>query len=310
MAQPLNTEELPPYDILDFSHGTNTTTSLTILCYGLRFHITVSTTNIQDDPQATEQYLSLLQKLDSEDYAEEENDKESTEGGDPMENICFWIAIKCHPAYLSAAVLALRIPYVEDSKIMLIQDEADGDGDVLLSRRPKKVSLVESGAIRFYKPTYCSEQADREILALDRIKSMGLSDVRVPRVYELVKGQEDHTDSTNISGILLEYIEHRGTLADIDMDDTPWHVREKWIEQFQSMIGRLHAAGIVWGDAKPDNVLVDANGEDLWVVDFEGGVTEGWVDADKAESREGDLQGVLRIMGFLGGSDGSKGVAV
>lgn len=43
-------------------------------------------------------------------------------------------------------------------------------------------------------------------------------------------------------------------------------------------------------------VVVDGN---LWIVDFGGGVTEGWVDVDKADSRERDLQALSRITEIL-----------
>ena len=60
----------------------------------------------------------------------------------------------------------------------------------------------------------------------------------------------------------------------------------------------LHEAGIVWGDTKPDNILVDVYG-DAWLIDFGGGRTEGWVDPDKAETVDGDLQGLERILKFI-----------
>ncbi|KAK2924448.1 hypothetical protein FoTM2_014725 [Fusarium oxysporum f. sp. vasinfectum] len=54
----------------------------------------------------------------------------------------------------------------------------------------------------------------------------------------------------------------------------------------------LHEEGIVWGDAKPDNVLIDKD-ENAWIIDFGGSYTPGWVDEDKAETFEGDYQGKL-----------------
>lgn len=58
-------------------------------------------------------------------------------------------------------------------------------------------------------------------------------------------------------------------------------------------------SGIIWGDAKPDNVLIDSN-QDAWVVDFGGGYTEGWVPKQLAETMEGDRHGLEKIVEFIG----------
>ncbi|GKZ29643.1 hypothetical protein AbraIFM66950_005924, partial [Aspergillus brasiliensis] len=90
-AQSPATEALPPYDILDFFYGISTEAELTILCYGRRFHIPVSAENLQGDPNLESEYLSLLRKLDSDEPFEQDEDL-----GDPMEELCFWIAFKCN----------------------------------------------------------------------------------------------------------------------------------------------------------------------------------------------------------------------
>ena len=41
----------------------------------------------------------------------------------------------------------------------------------------------------------------------------------------------------------------------------------------------MHDTGIVWVDAKPDNVLTDQN-NDAWIIDFGGGYTDGWASKD------------------------------
>ncbi|KAB8201829.1 hypothetical protein BDV34DRAFT_228899 [Aspergillus parasiticus] len=342
-SSPETEEELPNYEMLEFYRGDDTHTELTIQCYDLRFHITVSGTAIQDDVSTTKEYMSLLRKLDSEDSTGEvEEDSESE--GDAMENMCFWIASKCNSAMrvlssreektqvrtlhdwfyaktlvlvlrardgklyvcsssiyqqdfasmviLSRSVCELNIPSIEASNITILLDETDEE---TLPRRPKKVS-VGSNTIRFYKPTYTSEQANREVTSLIHIKSTHLSNtILTPTLHELVKNPEDHS---SISGILLEYIPHYNTLADIDLDNTPVSILVRWKDQLQSMVHSLHSAAIILGDAKPDNVLVDVD-DNLWIIDFGGGVTEGWVDGDKADSREGDLQALSKSIEIL-----------
>jgi hypothetical protein len=44
--------------------------------------------------------------------------------------------------------------------------------------------------------------------------------------------------------------------------------------------------------------MIDKN-NDAWLIHLGGGHTEGWVDEDKAGTKEGDLQGVARIVGHL-----------
>ncbi|KAK3309407.1 uncharacterized protein B0T15DRAFT_563816 [Chaetomium strumarium] len=75
-------------------------------------------------------------------------------------------------------------------------------------------------------------------------------------------------------------------------------VMERWAQQIRGTLAALHRAGITWGDAKPDNVLIDVHGN-AWIVDFGGGRTEGWVDSAKAETVEGDLQALERILDFI-----------
>jgi serine/threonine protein kinase len=63
-------------------------------------------------------------------------------------------------------------------------------------------------------------------------------------------------------------------------------------------VSLLHDNGIIWGDAKADNFMVDANDE-LWIIDFGGSYTEGWVDPDISETLEGDDMGLEKIQAAL-----------
>ena len=69
--------------------------------------------------------------------------------------------------------------------------------------------------------------------------------------------------------------------------------------QVKEIVNQLHVIGVVWGDVKPDNVLIDNKG-DAWVVDFGGGYSPDWVDHEKRDTLDGDLQGISRLETFLG----------
>lgn len=139
-----------------------------------------------------------------------------------------------------------------------------------------------------------------------------LADTRICRLHGLIIDDDEdflqHYPSDSgeelfsrkrLVGLLLTYIENKGTLGGV----APWsdctdEDRLRWSMQIHNCVKCLHKAGVVWGDAKPDNVLVDMKG-DAWLIDFGGSYTEGWVDEDKKETVEGDLQGVQRIDDWL-----------
>lgn len=96
-AQAQSTESLSQDDILDFGYGVGSESYLIILCYSKRFYITVSGENLQGDPRATDIYLALLWKFDSDEPVEETIDvSEGEYYGDPMEELCFWIGLVCN----------------------------------------------------------------------------------------------------------------------------------------------------------------------------------------------------------------------
>jgi hypothetical protein len=99
-------------------------------------------------------------------------------------------------------------------------------------------------------------------------------------------------------GMLFTWIPNKGVLSKARAAAAPPELRERWASQIQRSVDLLHKKGIVWGDAKAENVLVDQN-DDAWVVDFGGGYTLGWVDEDKAGTLEGDRQGLVKILNML-----------
>ncbi|EDO01724.1 hypothetical protein SS1G_04199 [Sclerotinia sclerotiorum 1980 UF-70] len=104
-------------------------------------------------------------------------------------------------------------------------------------------------------------------------------------------------DLKRLVGMLVYYIDNKGTLEEIAPQSDNEH-QCRWATELESIVGELHSAGLVWGDAKPSNLLIDQN-DQLWLIDLEGSYTPGWVDENNRESQKGDLQGVERIKEWL-----------
>ncbi len=96
-------------------------------------------------------------------------------------------------------------------------------------------------------------------------------------------------------GVLIVYIDNKGTLC------KKCHDKGKllrWADELGAIVDDMHEAGLVWGDAKPHNVPV-GHEDELWVIDVDGSYTEGWVDKNKKETKEGDLQALDKIKDWL-----------
>ncbi|KAH6635116.1 hypothetical protein B0J18DRAFT_417941 [Chaetomium sp. MPI-SDFR-AT-0129] len=129
------------------------------------------------------------------------------------------------------------------------------------------------------------------------LKSNVVPEARVVRLLGVVAAEDGR-----VAGPLLTYVDCRrendGILDGIYLRRTPIPARERWVSQIKEAVQQLHEGGVVWGDAKADNVLIDKkNG--AWLIDFGGGYTEGWTDKEKSGTKEGDLQGVERIVDYL-----------
>jgi tRNA A-37 threonylcarbamoyl transferase component Bud32 len=99
-----------------------------------------------------------------------------------------------------------------------------------------------------------------------------------------------------VEGIIIEYIQNAKSLRDAD-SITSVQCR-RWTGQIRSAIEYLHANGLVWGDAKADNVLI-REGSDVVLIDFGGGFTPGWVEQANSDTVQGDWQGFERIVEFM-----------
>lgn len=106
-------------------------------------------------------------------------------------------------------------------------------------------------------------------------------------------------EQNNIEGMLVEFIPNaitlEGAVGQVGFGEEQYNL---WISQIQSAFEYLHRNSLVWGDAKPANILKRPN-NDLVLVDFAGGATEQWVDFKNMNKLDGDLQAFDRIKQFL-----------
>ncbi|KAF5984237.1 kinase subdomain-containing protein [Fusarium coicis] len=164
------------------------------------------------------------------------------------------------------------------------------------SHTPSKV-LLRDGTIAFLKLARRgdTQSIKNELETRGKIERAQLDlKVKVSRLHGLVRNNEGV-----IYGLLLTYIDcKRMTLSCAVQPGTEVSLREKWAVQIQEAIGQLHDAGIAWGDAKPDNILIDVN-QDAWLIDFGGGYTEGWVPKNLAGMMEGDRIALQKILEYI-----------
>ena len=200
---------------------------------------------------------------------------------------------------LSYPVANVNVPRFHPSGVKLFWD-AENERP---ARPPSSVLLDEEESTEyFFKPTYhgFSKETEREIDSLLRLQKLQHSHgvIRVPKLHGFVSSRNSE-NPTEISGMLLTNIKSPRSLAFEDVvRNASLALRERWVQQLQQMINEFHMAGIIWGDAKPDNILVDLE-DNLWIIDFGGSYTPGWVDEELMETVQGDLQGLSRIIDFI-----------
>ncbi|KAF7909090.1 uncharacterized protein EAE98_012302 [Botrytis deweyae] len=114
--------------------------------------------------------------------------------------------------------------------------------------------------------------------------------------------EDDVTIITNpkcMLGFVLSYIKNKGTLYDIALwEDCSNDLRLHWANELEGLVHQLHTMDLIWGDAKPQNILIDLKNR-LWLIDLDGGYTPGWVEKENEEIQTGDWQGVKRIKEWL-----------
>ncbi|KAH7245329.1 hypothetical protein BKA59DRAFT_475681 [Fusarium tricinctum] len=117
--------------------------------------------------------------------------------------------------------------------------------------------------------------------------------IRIPQLL----GYVHHEDTKQILGFLRQWVPGR-RLSDIDITSATAEKKKKWTLQIRETIVSLHKHGLVWGDGKPSNIIIDEQ-DDAWLIDFGGGFTQGWVEEELADTKEGDKQALTKIAQLL-----------
>lgn len=184
----------------------------------------------------------------------------------------------------------MSLPWL-DAKDLIVKSETPSPEPA----HPGEV-VTKDGTTFFFKPVD-SIQPDafkREIKHLKQLEDLDL-DIKVPRLHGFVAFENS---KTNIMGLLLSVIEGATPLTHLLDKSVDPSLRKRWSDKVQHYVAQLHEHDIVWGDAKADNFMVDKNDE-LWIIDFGGSYTEGWVDPELKETIEGDDMGVEKIVNAL-----------
>jgi hypothetical protein len=159
---------------------------------------------------------------------------------------------------------------------------------------PTTVQIIGQESRFHFKGAFEKQCFRRELDILLRLRSNAFpDDLHVSRLGGLVI----HNDGLSVIGLLVEHI-HGSKTLDEAAEGSPAEEREKWMQQLRATVKQLHDREIIWGDVKPDNVLIDSN-SDVWMIDFGGGCAEGWVDQELGGTVEGDLQGLSSIEDFM-----------
>lgn len=75
--------------------------------------------------------------------------------------------------------------------------------------------------------------------------------------------------------------------------------KTKLCDQVGATVRQLHNIGIVWGDAKPNNAIINAKG-DAVVVDFGGGCKPESILKEHDEIGHAGLVGLIRMRAEMG----------
>ncbi|CCT68140.1 uncharacterized protein FFUJ_06904 [Fusarium fujikuroi IMI 58289] len=297
----------PAWSVIQFTFSDrNSDSELAVMCNNKRFIIHLSVDTFSESPKLKDRYLFFLQvaeefELDSADlqtlhgffnpetfvytFQTVSDDRIPHLDRDAQHQSLFGISV---PAELCASWKSF-----DPSEVRICQEDVIGPP----SHTPRK-ALLNDGTIAFLKLVRRGDKQSlkNELDTYGKINRAELDNkMRISRLHGLVRNNDDGVTF----GLLLTYVDcGRVTLSCALTPGTEVSLRAKWAAQVQEAIAQLHDAGIVWGDAKPDNILIDVN-EDAWLIDFGGGYTEGWVPKILVGTMEGDRIALEKILEYI-----------
>lgn len=182
------------------------------------------------------------------------------------------------------------VPLIPASELVRV-DESEYE----VSQVPKKVRRHGLDPVIFFKAGFKGHGLLREMDLLTQINHSGKFEApfRTSTLVGLVVW--DHEPA--LMGLLLEFID--GVNMDWLIGNTPIEDKKKWCDQVDATVRQLHDVGIVWGDAKTNNVIINADG-DAVVVDFGGGCKPESILKEHDETAHGDLVGLIPMRAEMG----------
>lgn len=156
---------------------------------------------------------------------------------------------------------------------------------------PRIVRKVDTNQEYFFKAGDDRHGFRREVELLAKIENLieHNPSLRTSRLVGLVHWDNDES---LLMGMLIEQI-NGPTLHEV-IRDASIADKRRWMDQVDETVNKLHEYGLVGGDVKPDNIMIDLSG-DVVLVDFGGGCTFEYIDPELQETKEGDLQGLRKL---------------
>ncbi|WZH48509.1 Protein kinase domain-containing protein [Fusarium acuminatum] len=280
----------PAWSVILFTFSDRDTDSeLVVMCNDKCFVIRLSADNLSKSPELKERYLFFLQVAEEFEL-----------DGVTVEDFWDWIVDPLLPIFRKLPIPDQAAPRTLDSFF-----NPETFVYTFLTVSDERIPQLDRDT---------QHQSPFGISVPDELcaswKSLHPSEVRI--CHEKVIGPPSHTPHKvllNDGAVAFLKLVHRGDNQSLQNElSTYGKVDRAQLDNkrrisrlhglIQEAVGQLHDAGIVWGDAKPDNILIDVN-EDAWLIDFGGGYTEGWVPKNLGGTMEGDRIALEKILEYF-----------